>query len=191
MDTRFNFLDSPTRSLTEMEFLRPGCAKQTWEDALLRSQEPKLDTLEKLAHSFASPLHHVRPSPVEKSVLDAGQENALDLRTEISSERRSENVPALEFLKVFTASEPSSSSALHKSAGPGVARVERDQLEDGSISVSEYDASGKLIRGWVSPTGEMPAMMAKAILPDRIFGAHGPAPERVLLPSIFSRREVA
>lgn len=189
MDTRFNFLDSPTRSLTEMEFLRPGCAKQTWEDALLPTQAPKLDSLEKLAISFGN-VRYLPLTPVEKSILS--RENDLDKATEISSARRVEGIPVSEFLKVFTDSAPSSSSALHKRADSHKPhRVERDQLADGSISVSEYDASGKLIRGWVSPTGEMPAMMAKAILPDRIFGAHGPAPERVLLPSIFSRREVA
>ncbi len=191
MNTQFNFPDDPTR-LTEHEFFRVGGPKETWEDALNRgSQGPQLDTLEKLAHSFASPLQHVRPSAVEKSILDAGQTNTLDLRTEISSERRSENVPVLEFLKVFIASEPGSASALHKSANPGVARVEKDVLANGEISVSEYDASGKLVRGYITRDGKLPEQMAKTIIPDNIFGAHGPAPERVPLAAIFERRAVA
>ena len=117
--------------------------------------------------------------------------NTLDLRTEISSERRSENVPVLEFLKVFIASEPGSASALHKSANPGVARVEKDVLANGEISVSEYDASGKLVRGYITRDGKLPEQMAKTIIPDNIFGAHGPAPERVPLAAIFERRAVA
>lgn len=187
MDTRFNFLDSPTRTLTEQEFLRPGLTRSTWQDVLIPERAPQLDTLEKLAHSFASPLQHTRPSAVEKSILDAGQTNTLDLRTEMSSERRTENVPALEFIKVFLAPESGSASsgALHKSANPGVARVERDQLEDGSTSVSEYDENNRLIRGYITRDGKLPEMMQKTLIADR------ETPERVLLPSIFQRRAIA
>ena len=186
-DPRFNFLDSPTRSLTEAEFLAPGGPRETWEDALFRgSQKTQIDSLEKLARSFGSPMNHVPLNSVEKTILTAGQENSLDARTEISGARRTESVSALEFIKVFLAPEPSSSSALNKSADPRVARVEKDVNANGEIVVSEYGADGKLLRGWISATGELPSQMQKAlIVPDR------ETPTRVPLPNIFERRAVA
>ena len=192
-DPRFNFADSPGR-LTEERFFSVGTPRETWQDALFRDRGNAIDSLEKLARSFGS-FGNAKLNPVEKSILSAANETStFDERTEVSAQRRTESVPVTEFLKVFTNSPSSSSGSsfsLHKSANPRVARVEKDVLDTGEISVSEYDESGKLIRGWISKDGSLPAMMSKTIVTDNVFGAHAGAPERVLLPpAIFSRRAI-